>query len=337
MLDADQVVMKNGDRLTGTIVKSDAKTLVLKSEYAGPVTLPWEAVTGIESAAPLSIGLADGQMVVGSASLAEGRLRVVTQNAGTVSSAKESVLSIRSKEEQAAYEQEIDRYRNPRLIDLWAGFLDLGYAQTQGNADTTTINVSASANRVTTRDKIGVTFTSLYASNSTTGVSLVTANAIRGGVNYNLNLTPKLFTFGSVDLEFDEFQSLDLRFVPAGGFGYRPVKTERTQFDVKGGGALNREFFSTGLRRTSGEALLGEEVVHKMNGVTTLRQAFYIFPNLTNTGSYRMNFDLSASTAFRKWLAWQVTLSDRFLSNPVPGRQKNDVLFTTGVRLTFAK
>jgi hypothetical protein len=32
-----------------------------------------------------------------------------------------------------------------------------------------------------------------------------------------------------------------------------------------------------------------------------------------------------------------VTASDRFLSNPIPGRQKNDLLLTTGVRVNFAR
>ena len=44
---ADQVTLKNGDRLTGMIVKSDAKTLLIKTEFAGEVTLQWEAVTGM--------------------------------------------------------------------------------------------------------------------------------------------------------------------------------------------------------------------------------------------------------------------------------------------------
>ena len=30
---ADQIVLKNGDRFTGTIVKSDGKELVLKTEF----------------------------------------------------------------------------------------------------------------------------------------------------------------------------------------------------------------------------------------------------------------------------------------------------------------
>ena len=34
---ADQVTLKNGDRLTGTVVKSDGKTLVLHTDAAGGV------------------------------------------------------------------------------------------------------------------------------------------------------------------------------------------------------------------------------------------------------------------------------------------------------------
>ena len=40
VVQADQVTLKNGDRLTGKIVKSDAKTLVFKAEFGGEVSLP---------------------------------------------------------------------------------------------------------------------------------------------------------------------------------------------------------------------------------------------------------------------------------------------------------
>jgi hypothetical protein len=36
---ADQILLKNGDRLSGTVVKSDGKTLVLHTDYAGDITL----------------------------------------------------------------------------------------------------------------------------------------------------------------------------------------------------------------------------------------------------------------------------------------------------------
>jgi putative salt-induced outer membrane protein len=337
LLRADQVTLKNGDRLTGSVVKFDGKNLIFKSEYAGPVTLPWDAVTTVTSASPLHIGLQDGQTVVGVVSTDAGNFQVQTQNTGTIVAARDTVKSIRSNEEQAAYDAEIERYRNPRLIDLWAGFVDLGYALTQGNADTSNLTVSANANRVTRRDKTSVYFTSLYARSDAGGRSVASANARRGGLNYSRNISPRVFAFGSVDLEFDQFQSLDLRFSPAGGFGYHAVKTERSVFDLLGGVSLNKEYFSNDVRRTSGEILLGEEWVYKLSNLSSLRHKLVFYSNVTDTGNYRVNFDTSAVTTLRKWMAWQFTVSDRLLSNPVPGRKKNDLLVTTGLRFTFAR
>ena len=334
---ADQVGLKNGDRLTGSIVTSDGKNLVFKAEFAGTVTIPWDAVASITAPGPVYIGLKDGQTIVGAVATSDSQFSVTTQAAGVVTAAKDSVQFIRSKEEQAAYDAQIDRYRNPRLIDLWTGNLDLGYAGTAGNAQTQSFSVSANANRATSRDKIGVYYTSLFANNKVSGDRVTTANFKRGGISYDLNVFKKMFVFGSVDLETDEFQNLDLRFVPAGGIGYHVVSTENTQFDLKFGAAGNREFFSTGLDRTSAEMLAGEELVHKFTKTTSIQERLIFFPNLSDTGEYRMNFDTTLATAIRKWLSWQLTVSDRYITNPVPGRKTNDILVSTGVRLTFTK
>ncbi len=330
---ADQITMKNGDRFTGAVVKIDGKNLVFKSDYAGTIAVPWDAVAGISSTEALSITLRDGQLVVGQVTTTpDNKLVVQTRDAGTVTAARDAVQMVRSPAEQA----EADRFRNPRITDLWAGFIDFGYAAARGNSTNNNLNVSANANRATSRDKIETYFTSLYASNKVAGKNVVSANAIRGGIAYSLNLTPRTFAFGSVDLEYDQFQNLDLRFSPAGGFGYHVVKSETSLFDVFGGGSLNREFFSTGLNRTSGEILAGEDLVYKLSAITSLHERLTFYPNITRTGEYRTNFDLSAVTSIKKWLAWQLTASDRFLSDPFPGRKRNDLIFTTGVRVTFA-
>ncbi len=193
---AGQVTMKNGDRFTGTVVKLDGKNLVLKSDYAGPISVPWDAVVSISSSEPLSITLQDGQMLIGQVSTSGTRFLIETKNAGTITTERDAVKMLRSQAEQA----EADRYLNPRLTDLWAGFLDLGYSAARGNSSTNNLAVSATATRATTRDKIGVYFTSLYASSKVAGKSVLSANAQRGGINYNLNLRPRLFAFGSVIL-----------------------------------------------------------------------------------------------------------------------------------------
>jgi putative salt-induced outer membrane protein len=335
---ADQITLTNGDRITGSILRSDTKNLVLKTDNAGEVTLNWDSVAAISAPGPLHVGLNDGQIIVGAVETANARFVITTQTAGVVTAARDTVQFIRNNEEQTRIQAEIDRFTNPRLVDLWTGSLDLGFAASRGNADTETFTLSANANRATTRDKIAVYYTSIFsASNFSGGSRQTTANAKRGGVSYNLNLDAKAFAFGSVDLESDQFQSLDLRFVPAGGGGYHLIKTKPTQLDLRAGVDANREFFSTGLNRTSAEILLGEDLSHKFARATSIEQKLIYFANVSDAGAFRVNFDTTAVTAVRRWFSWQFTVSDRYLSNPVPGRKKNDVLFSTGVRLNFAK
>ncbi len=59
-----------------------------------------------------------------------------------------------------------------------------------------------------------------------------------------------------------------------------------------------------------------------------LFQRLSAFPNLTNGGQYRGNFDGGASFKLTKALSWNVALTDRYLSNPLPGKNKNDMVLT---------
>ncbi len=335
---AGQVVLVNGDRLTGEIIRLDEKGLTIKSEHAGEVTIQWKSVESFTSETALNILLKDGQKLVGPVGIEAGRMQVATERVGRVGLNKEAIDIMRSPAEETAYQAELERLRNPGLLDLWKGFVDVGLSSTQGNAETSTFNLGMNAVRSSSRDKVSVYFTSLRAASTTRGLSLTTANATRGGLKYNLNINSRTSAFGFTDLEYDEFQSLDLRFVAGGGLAYKVLNTDITTLDLSFGGAGNKEFFSTGLRRSSGEVLVGQELTHQLfGGLTQLQQSLFFFPNLSETGEYRMNFDVAAITRLSRWLSWQITASDRFLSNPVTGRKKNDLLLTTGLRITFAR
>ena len=343
---ADQVTLKNGDRLSGNIIKYDGKNLTLKSDLAGEVTIPWENVTGVTSTQPLAITLKDGQRLVGIVTTEGTRFQVATKETGTVAAARESVQSIRSDPEQKAYDTEIDRYKNPRLIDLWTGMFDLGFAEAHGNVDTATFTLGANAVRATSRDKITVNYQQIFSSSNASGKSLTTANAKRGGLQYNLNVAPKMFIFGLVDLENDEFQSLDLRFAPAGGVGYHAIKTANTILDLSLGASVDKEFFSAtpttpagspGLNHTYAEVLIGEQFTHKFSKTVSMTENLALYPNVSSVGNFRMNFDIAAAAAIKKWMAFQISASDRYLSDPLPGRKTNDILFTTGLHFVFAK
>ena len=69
---ADQITLKNGDHLSGTVVKSDGKTLVLHTEFAGDVTIQFAAITQITTDKPLHVALSNGQTVVGPITTSDG-------------------------------------------------------------------------------------------------------------------------------------------------------------------------------------------------------------------------------------------------------------------------
>jgi len=329
---ADEVKLKNGDRMTGTIVKADGKTLLIKTDYAGTVTISAEAIAQISSEQPLYFALSDGKTVTGTVATKEGKYEVATGDVTTVSLEPAAVQAIRSKPEQDEYE----RLLRPGWLDLWNGGLDFGYSLSTGNTRTNTMALGANLNRRTRRDKTSLYAAYINAKNKNKGVTETTANAIRGGGRYEIGLTSRLFAFGFADFEHNQIQLLDLRAVLGGGLGYSLVKNERTEFQLFGGGSYNHENFSDGIKRNSGEILVGEDLSLKLSDRVLFRERLQFFPNLTNTGEYRITFDSSLNTKLTKWLSWQVTASNRYLSNPVPGSKNNDLLLTTGIGVSFA-
>jgi len=337
---ADQVTLKNGDRLTGTIVKSDGKTLLLKTDSAGDVTVKWDAVSAIVSSQPLSVQLKSGQIVSGNVTTEDGKFEVATRDRGQVAAPRDTVVAIRNAAEQSDY----DRLQHPRLTDLWSGLLDTGLSETRGNSALLAFNLAGKAARVTTRDKLSLYSNIVYATDNTTPPSRTTANSIQGGARFDYNLRPRLFVFAIADFAYDEFQHLDLRSVFGGGLGYHVIKSANTTFDVFAGGDYDREKFSpnpplvlTNTTRNVAEIDVGEELSWKLNNRVSLNERFSMFPNLSDLGQYRFQFDATAATKLKTWLSWQITVSDRYLSNPLPGLKSNDELLSTGLRLTFGK
>ncbi len=329
---ADQVVLKNGDIVTGNIVKKDGGKLTLKSEFLGEVSMPWTAVQSIRTDAPVTVELPGDQKAVGKLQTQGETLQVVGATE-TRSAPLAQVGAVRNPAEQATWE----RLQHPGIFELWTGYFDIGLALARGNARTDTMTTNFNATRVTRRDKTTVFFNQIYGTSRVNNVVNGVANALRGGWSYNHDIRGRLFVSMFNTYEHDVFQNLDLRFVAGGGLGYNVIKNPRTTLALIGGVNYQRENFFNGLNRNSAEANFGDDLIHKVSDRTSITQSFRFFANLTNTGEYRANLDLGIVTAINKWLGWQVSATDRFVSNPVFGRQRNDLLLSTGLRLNFSR
>lgn len=334
---ADQITMKDGDRITGEIVKKDGDSVTIKSKNFGTVTLKWADVATVKSDQPLNVTLAGGKTVKANIETQGDRIQVAAPGAPQAVDPKD-VVTLRDDAEERTYQ----KFLHPGLLDLWAITGSLNLAGTEGNAETSTLTTPVNFVRASNTTRTTAYFNSISSSAKIDGVDSSTAKAVRGGWGYNRNLTKKVFLNAFNDFEYDKFKSLDLGVTVGGGAGYLIWSHDASRLSVTGGGDWNREAFGAGsasaaFTRNSAEAFWGDDFNYKLSARTSFVETFRMFNNLSDTGQYRMNADAGATTQLTKWLNWNVSLSDRYLSDPVPGFKKNDFLYSTGLGFSWAR
>jgi putative salt-induced outer membrane protein YdiY len=342
---ADQVTLKNGDHLTGTVVKSDGKTLVLHTEAAGDVTIKFETIQEIKSDRELHVSLKNGKTAVGPVTITDGKIEVATKTAGSVEAPKEDVTLIRNDAEQEAY----DRSLHPGLMHGWNGGVDVGFSIARGNAQTENLALAFNAVHPTLNDKI-----TLYASSINTKNDLATPSDVasleQGGIRYDRNVNPRLFVFAGADFMANALQFLDLRGVYTGGVGFHAIQSDATTLNFLGGvnythetysngplvaGTIPPVYASYGVTNKFVALTLGEELNQKIGKGTVITQNLYFYPDLQDTSQYRWTFNFGTVTKISKRFGWQNQFGDIYVTNPPLSAKKNDVVFTTGLNIAF--
>ena len=334
---ADQVVMENGDRLTGKILKKDGDSVTIQTEMAGVVKIKWSDVAGIISDEPLALTLDDGQILQGKMEADDDVINVEVAAAEKITVEKNAVKVVRTPEEQSRFEIEQRRIEASKLTDFWSGTLDVGFSMSSGNADTRTFTAGLRSVRETRNNKFTVYANALQIKDTSNNTRRFTAQSVWSGARYDVDLNRKVFAFGSGDFEYNKPQKLNLRAVLGGGLGYHAYRKDRLNLDLTAGVTNNYENFSTGIKRNSAELLLGQELKFKLNSRVRLTERAVLYPNISRMGDLRALYDSSLQTDINNWLGWHLTVGNRFNSRPVDRTERNDFLLSTGIRVSFGK
>lgn len=336
MAQADTILLKNGDHLTGAIEHSDGKQITLKTDYAGEINVQLSAVKQVTSDKPVYVLTTDAKTVSGKLNIEGSDVNVAPAAGPAVVVPLDHVTMLRSESEQSAYEHSL----HPGFAENWNLAATVGFSLARGNSSTTNVSTGFSGIRATLHDKLTTYANTIYASNDAPGAQSVTANDIRGGARYDHDFSPRIFGFGSADYEYNELQDLNLRQIYSGGLGLHAIKRTSTTFDVFFGANYTRESYSASdvaaaLQRNVGGATLGEDFTHQFWKTNTFAEQFNFYPDLSDTGQYRFTFNTTLTNKLYKWLSWQTAGSDVYVSDPIPGVKKNDVILTTGLNIAF--
>jgi putative salt-induced outer membrane protein len=220
----------------------------------------------------------------------------------------------------------------PPRDGLWRGSLGAGITNVTGNSKSFNAGLSADAVRRTEFSTMSGRFLSLYGTAEQNGTEELIVDIIRANASYDHDFSELTYGFLGYDLEKDKVAGLKWRNSPAVGAGLHLRKTDVLVFNVFGGYSYDHESLYDGTKRSFNELLLGEESEHKWTSGVSFKQRLAAYPNLTDTGEYRLQFDAGLlAPLFDRWNI-TVKYSLRYQSNPPPGAETMDTVLYTGLQ-----
>ena len=328
---------KNGDRLTGSLQRVVGGKLTLKTETIGDVAIPLEKIKSFTSGDNAVVFVKGGQAFSGELSYLESREWELKKDGSARQVAADSVEAIYPAEK---YQPEVEG-RHEMPWRNWKGKGNVGYSLIRGDRDAGTLSVGFNATRRQPdlpglQEKLRTNFflNMLFANTRTDGVR-TSANSISSGMRQDFLFTSNNFFFVLAQLDHIQTQSLDLRQTYGGGIGHDLIRSRRAVLNLLGGVTFVRENFQTDVNRSNAEALLGEKLTLNLTERVSFEHYLNFYPNLTDSGEYRMDTTSSLNTRLSSRLSFNTTLTNRLLSNPLPGRQKHELVLTTGLGVSF--
>lgn len=221
--DADVVVLKNGDRITGRIIKMENERLHIEPPYADIVKIKWDDVQSLTSDRPMSVllyGEVDQPDIAGKRKADRIFLHTLGED-GPIRLA--DVRAINLTEED---------YR---------GYVSLGGNQTGGNTDVQALNLSGTLTYRKSEHR--VILDGKYNRAQAGGTDTANNGAFNSRYDY---LVGHRFFVGGFDLvEADQFQDLTVRNASGFVLGYDVLDREHHLLSIAAGPASVYQDFTT--------------------------------------------------------------------------------------------
>jgi putative salt-induced outer membrane protein YdiY len=322
---ADEVQLRNGDRLTGAIVQLTDGKLVLKSVAAGEVTIELGAVQTLGTDQPVQVVLKDGTSL---------SRRIRPAGAGQFAMEAEATLG-----ERVFPLTDLTAINPPAKPAVkWSGSISAGATFTSGNTSAEAINASVSVVRRSEKDRItaGADYGRGRQRDPTTGDDVTTEDWWRAVAQYDYFLSKKLYGFVNGRYERDKIAELDRRVVLGGGAGYQWIESDRLNFSTRGGLASVYESFDNQTKSKSDISLqLGYNFDAQLNGSVKFLHDLTYFPSLEKFSDYY----LTSTTELRATLTETMFANFKAIfdydATPAIGRGSTDVKYIFGVGVTF--
>jgi len=223
---SDEVFLKNGDHLTGTVKKTTDGKLILETSYSGEIGIKIADVQRVTTDKPVSVTLDDESQMTGILSSPDG--------------AEMRIEADVDKEPLSVSMTHIAAIAIPEIPGVKIrGSANVGLDMNRGNTDTDTYHVDAESIFRWIHDRVTLGGSGdLEKSNGDKTKQQATLNG-----KYDRFMNKQWYLYSGLGFEHDKFADLTLRTTASAGSGYQIYETDRTNLSVEAGPAYIWENF----------------------------------------------------------------------------------------------
>ncbi|MCF7972315.1 MAG: DUF481 domain-containing protein [Phycisphaerae bacterium] len=318
---ADQVILKNGDTITGTIVKLTDSKMVFKSNLAGEVTIDLSNIRTLSSDKLLTIHLKDGTVLHCRVSSDEGDQFSISNSALQTQSMNTADITA------------INPPAPPKA--KWVGQVSVGVTSTHGNTKTDNQNASFRAQKRTEIDRTTVSGDYAKGVQNNAGVENTTEDWWRAKAKYDYFITTKWYGFLDARYERDAVALLDRRMVIGAGAGWQWIETPKTKMSFELGGASLYEQYKGSTKNSELSAQAGYNLEHKITDTVDFIHDLTYYPSTNKVSDYYLTTGGELRAHFSPRMFANLKALFNYDATPAPTKGSTDVKYILGIGLDF--
>ncbi|NLF29602.1 MAG: DUF481 domain-containing protein, partial [Planctomycetes bacterium] len=215
----------------------------------------------------------------------------------------------------------------------WTAEFETGISGQTGNSEEVNVNARVGLFYKTPRERFKLYARQRYAQDD--GERSV--NEALGGAGLEVDITGRWFAFGGVELEFDEFEDLDLRTTVTGGLGYFILRREGHQLKTRAGVGYEHESFDDGTSMDDAVAEVGVEYFKQINDRLRFVHGTTWFPTFAAVDDYRLVMEnaLEIDLNHTRTVKLRAGARNEYDSLPQPGVERLDTFYflNLGIKL----
>lgn len=337
---ADEIRLTDGSVLMGSLVSIADATAHFSTSFAGELALPLDQIAAIRTNEAVMVSLENGERLQGVLSVSEEGQRLAATSFGEIpldlsalaavwrldAAAPEDAALIEAHEQELAALEAERAEQEKKMRDLWSGRFELGFKGESGNKDRMDFFGRAEARRRTDLELLTLYIQGKYAEVNHDRSS----NEIKGGAQIEFNFTERWFAWGAGELEYDEFENLDLRAIVSGGLGHHFIKEEKHTLKGRLGAGYMHENFSDGTSENEAILEIGYDYMLHVNDWLRFTHFFTYYPELDDPlTDYRFTTGAAGEVPLSKEQAWKLRagVNSDYDSSPRSGIDKLDTYY----------